>query len=182
VASSSSGWRGFPGAFSGLTSGSPWAAASLACTSSSFSLSLAPHSLFLALVPAPTKPSHCPQRFFGLPSLVLYPSASTLSLVSCCTTTAPALPPSRRRSPDFLRKPGTPPRPITEGTSLRPPIGVEPAFFHKRGCWPNFSKRSPGGASRPRVILPGPSLSVGSGGVVILPPSHKQAQFTGGLM
>jgi hypothetical protein len=64
------------------------------------------------------------------------------------------------------------PRPITEGISPRPPIGVEPAFFHQGGgCWPNFPKRSPGGAPRPLIILlPGPFLSVGSGGVVILPP------------
>jgi hypothetical protein len=83
--------------------------------------------------PHPRKLFRCPRRFICLPSLIHYSPASTLSLVSCRTGSAPAPPPSRRRSPYFRREPGPPPRPITEGISPRPPIGVEPAFFHQGG-------------------------------------------------
>jgi hypothetical protein len=75
-----------------------------------------------------------------------------------------------------------PPPPINYGGYFPPSSNWGRAsVFPQGGCWPNFSKRSPGGASRPSVILlSGLSLSVGSGGVVILPPPISKRSLRGG--
>jgi hypothetical protein len=52
----------------------------------------------------------------------------------------------------FLPGAETPPRPITEGVSLRPPIGAEQAF-PARGMLTQFPHTFAGGASRPRRVL-----------------------------
>jgi hypothetical protein len=132
--------------------------------------------------PHPRKLFRCPRRFICLPSLIHYFSASTLSLVSCRTGSAPAPPPSRRRSPYFRWKPETPPRPITEGIFPCPPIGVEPAFFYQGGGSGPISPSVRRGALLALASSSFPALPSrwGLTASSYSPPSHKQAQFTGG--
>jgi hypothetical protein len=153
----------------------------LAYASSSFRFhSPFTHSLASTYVPASVQSSRYPATLFPLvPLLPTLPRPHTHSSRTVLPA-APALPPSRRRSPDFLRK-----RELVPDQSRRVFLSVlqlgPSQHFPQGGCWPTFPTRSPGDASRPRRVLSsGHSLPVGSGDVIMLPPPISKRSLQGG--
>jgi hypothetical protein len=161
----------------------PMESASLAYASSFLSFFHSPltHSL-VRTFPHPRNLPASPATLFSLlPLLPKLPRPHTPSSRTVLPA-APALFPSCRRSPDFLRK-----RELLPDQSRRAfpsVLQLGPSQrFPQGGCWPIFPTRSPGSASRPRRVLSsGHSLPVGilSGGVVILLPPINCACLRGG--
>jgi hypothetical protein len=127
-------------------------------------------SLTRTYVPAPAQSSRFPRDAFFSSFPAPNISASTYSLVSYRTARRSRTFPFPLAESRFPPETGIPPRPVTEGISLRSPIGAESAF-PARGMLAHFPHAFARGASRPRSVLSsGHSLPVGSGGVVILLP------------
>jgi hypothetical protein len=158
----------------------PLESASLAYASSSLSFFHSPftHSLARTYVPAPAQSSRFPRDAFFSSSPASNTSAPIHSLFSYRTARRSRTFPFPSAESRFPPETGTPPRPIPEGISLRPPIGAEPAF-PARGMLAHFPHAFAGGrfSPSPRPLV----RSSPPGGVRRrrhTPPPHKLRLLT----
>jgi hypothetical protein len=131
--------------------------------------------IFFAVHSAPALPRVLHTFFIVLSSR--HSPASTRYPVPFRSVRPPSFPSAASRFPPGTK---TPPRPITEGVSLRPPIGAEPAF-PARGMLAQFPHALAGGASHPCGRPPALSFPPGRGGASSCPRAiHGGADVTRG--